>query len=258
MSNIINLVSESVFAEKMDLQNKFLAAIAANTGSPAVNSWSDVQALVRAGLADRVFSVGDVLVCKRNGELLSWDIIGIDCDTPTDKGLSHSITLMLHKVFSSRRFDEDADNCWKNSELRTWLNDTQNGFITGLDPDFTAVLGAVDKINAVPDANGSGTVTAETSSELIFIPSKTELFGTPTFGIAEGTKYPYFTGNEDREKYRNNAEKISFYYTRSVANVYGGTALSSDRIVLVNGTAGTEYAAAVPGAYGVVPTCCVV
>lgn len=59
-------------------------------------SWNDVQKLVRLGLASRVFSIGDQLVCQRNGENLVWDIIGIDHDTPTDTKLTHSLTLQLH------------------------------------------------------------------------------------------------------------------------------------------------------------------
>lgn len=258
MSNIINLVSESVFSEKMDIQNAFLAAIAANSGSPSVNSWADVQALVRAGLADKVFSVGDRLVCERNGSEIVWDIIGIDCDTPTDKGFTHSLTLQMHTVFASRVFDADADNNWKNSDLRVWLNNAQNGFAAGLDSDFTAVLGQVDKITAVPAADGSGTMTGEVTTELFFIPSKTEIFGIENFGVAEGVPYPFFNGNNSRLKYRDNAELISYYYTRSVGCAYGSSNPSGNRIVLVNGKTGTEYVAAVPGAYGAAPTCCVV
>ena len=255
MSNIINLVSESVFSEKMDIQNAFLAAIASNTGSPSVNSWADVQALVRAGLAAKVFSVGDMLVCQKNGSEIVWDIIGIDCDTPTDKGYTHSLTLQTHKVFISRKFNTTAENGWKNSELRSWLNDAQNGFASDLDADFTAVLGAVDKKTAVPD---SDTMITDITSDIFFIPSGTEMFGSQTFGIAEGVKYPFYAANADRLKYRNDNTPVSFYWTRSLGSMYGSTVISTDRAYTVNGVTGAQSTAAVNITGGTAPACCVV
>lgn len=103
MSNILNLLSEETFAakmdmqaEKMDMQNALLAAMATQSGGLPISSWSDVQQLVRLGLASKLFSVGDQLVCNRGEETLVWDIIGIDHDTPTDKTKTHSMTLQLH------------------------------------------------------------------------------------------------------------------------------------------------------------------
>lgn len=255
MSNIINLVSESVFSEKMDIQNAFLAAIASNTGSPSVNSWADVQALVRAGLAAKVFSVGDMLVCQKNGSEIVWDIIGIDCDTPTDKGYTHSLTLQTHKVFISRKFNTTAENGWKNSEMRSWLNDAQNGFASGLDADFTAVLGAVDKKSAVPD---SDTMITDITSDIFFIPSRTEMFGLQTFGIAEGVKYPFYVGNAERLKYQSDNMPVPFYWTRSIGSMYGSTAISTNRAYIINGSTGIESNAAVTTPQGVAPACCVV
>lgn len=258
MSNVINLVSESVFSEKMDAQNAFLAAIAANTGNPVVNSWADVQVLVRAGLADKVFSVGDILICSRNGTAVAWDIVGIDCDIPTDKNFTHSLTLQTHKSFTVMAFDTAGSNEWRTSSLREWLNNSQNGFVSGLDSDFTAVLGAVDKITAVHDETDSSVMVADISSDLFFIPSRTEYFGTQTFGVAEGVRYPYYTGNNDRIKYKDNSSQILLYYSRSAAFVSGGSAPSTNRIYLVNGQTGSETTIAVPGYYGVAPACCVV
>ena len=102
MSNIFNFVSEETFSEKMDTQNQFLAAIAtAQGGSLKPTAWSDVQAIVRAGLASKVFAIGDQLVCEKNGSQLVWDIIGIDHDTPADPQFKHSMTLQLHDCFGT-------------------------------------------------------------------------------------------------------------------------------------------------------------
>ena len=106
MSNIFNLVSEETFVEKMDTQNQFLAAlVSAQGGSLKPSAWSDVQAIVRAGLAHHVFSIGDQLTMKKGNDTLVWDIIGIDHDTPTDPQFTHSLTLQLHDCYAGTQFD---------------------------------------------------------------------------------------------------------------------------------------------------------
>lgn len=64
-----------------------------------INSWVDVQKAVRSGMANKIFSIGDQLSCKKGGDVLVWDIIGIDHDTPADSQFTHSMTLQLHDCF---------------------------------------------------------------------------------------------------------------------------------------------------------------
>lgn len=66
-----------------------------------VNSWADVQSIVRAGMAAKFFAVGDQLTCQKDGTNLVWDIIGIDHDTPADPQYTHSMTLQLHDCFQT-------------------------------------------------------------------------------------------------------------------------------------------------------------
>lgn len=61
----------------------------------AVSTWSDVQKIVRLGKAQEKFSLGDRFQCRRGEDLLTWEVIGIDCDTPDESGLVHSMTLQL-------------------------------------------------------------------------------------------------------------------------------------------------------------------
>lgn len=71
-----------------------------------IESWEDVQKVVRKGLASDIFTIGDQLTCKRGSDTLVWDVIGIDHDIPTDKNLKHSLTLQLHNsIGSSEQFD---------------------------------------------------------------------------------------------------------------------------------------------------------
>ena len=109
MSNQFGFLSDDTFAEKMDTMNQFLAAIATGQGgSLKPTSWSDAQALVRKGLASKVFAVGDQLTCQKGSTTLVWDIIGFDIDTPADKQFTHSMTLQLHEVFDFVQFNAPA------------------------------------------------------------------------------------------------------------------------------------------------------
>ena len=75
-------------------------------GMVEVESWADVQKIVRAGMAGSFFSVGDQLTCQKDGVNLVWDIIGIDHDMPADLQYTHSMTLQLHDTLSTRiQFD---------------------------------------------------------------------------------------------------------------------------------------------------------
>lgn len=70
-----------------------------------LTSWKMLQDMVRLGRAKEVLSVGDQLVCRRNGVDLVWDVLGIDCDTPADSQFTHSVTLGLHDCLAGLQFD---------------------------------------------------------------------------------------------------------------------------------------------------------
>ena len=117
----IDIASNSALlsvADKLDMQNIFLAAIAGKDNGLPINDWGSVQAIVRAGLAPKVFAVGDQLSCNHEtyGELV-WDIVGFDHDIPTDKNLTHSMTLMLHNPINKSEFDSAEYLFFANEEL---------------------------------------------------------------------------------------------------------------------------------------------
>ena len=74
-------------------------------GTANLKSWKEVQELIRAGFAPKILKVGDQLECQRDGVKLTWDIIGLDCDTPVNPGLTHSMTLQLHDGWKLLQFD---------------------------------------------------------------------------------------------------------------------------------------------------------
>lgn len=103
MINQFGFVSEDNFSEKMDTQNALLLALVeAQGGTAKPTSWANVQALVRAGLHKKVFAIGDQLVCQKGSSNITWDVIGIDHDTPADSQFTHSLTLQLHDCLSSQ------------------------------------------------------------------------------------------------------------------------------------------------------------
>ena len=102
MIHQFGFVSEETFAEKMDTQNQFLAALVETQGGTMKpTSWANVQALVRAGLHKKFFAIGDQLVCQKGSSNITWDVIGIDHDIPADRRFTHSLTLQLHDCLPS-------------------------------------------------------------------------------------------------------------------------------------------------------------
>src|SRR5690554_6333943 len=69
---------------KVDLSNRLLALISHGQTKAVLNSWQQVQHIVRAGLHHQVFQIGDQFVALFDGEPFVWDVIGIDHDKPTD------------------------------------------------------------------------------------------------------------------------------------------------------------------------------
>lgn len=70
-----------------------------------VTSFYDVQTIVRAGLANRYFKVGDTLRSKKGDSFIEWTVIGIDEDTPSDTRYTHSLTLMAKNAINSFQYD---------------------------------------------------------------------------------------------------------------------------------------------------------
>lgn len=140
MSNVLNLVSEESFIEQTDKVARYLAMIAAqgNNGFKPT-SWAGVQTLVREGLADKVFAIGDQLTCQCGNDTLVWDIIGIDHDTPADPQFTHSLTLQLHDCFPTiLQFDAPeafyyAENGLKAGTYHFTINSTDYQFTLASD-----------------------------------------------------------------------------------------------------------------------------
>jgi hypothetical protein len=216
----MNIPNEVLFAKIKKLQREFdfLA------GRYTPDSWQDVQDIVRAGMAHKIFRVGDQFVATFNGQPVVWDVIGIDHDKPTDPRFTHSLTIQSHDILLTAQFDApepdnpDGDrqqygnNRYIHSVIRQWLNSEEEeftwqpqheydapptgalydgpGFLKLLDPELVAVLGAVDKQvarNTVTDGGGQ-----DLFSDKVFLLSVVEVYGGSEGTTSGEAPYPYY------------------------------------------------------------------
>lgn len=69
-----------------------------------IDSFEDVQRIVRMGLADKVFTVGDQFTATYNGIPYVWEVIGINHDKPSDPKYKHSLTIQAHECLLNAQF----------------------------------------------------------------------------------------------------------------------------------------------------------
>ena len=116
MPEIFNLPTK----EQFDTQNALLASIASHINAEGikVSNWEDVQRIVRMGLADKVFHIGDQFISSygESGQIV-WDVIGINHDIPTDKKYINSLTLQAHDCIMDCQFDAPEALYYATAEL---------------------------------------------------------------------------------------------------------------------------------------------
>jgi hypothetical protein len=129
---------------------------------------------------------------------------------------------------------------WRESAIRQWLNsnkiagewwqpqnnwdrppdyaDTMNGFMYDLDPDFIEVIGRTSKItarNTVSDGGGT-----DTTEDLFFLLSQTEVYGGQISGIDEGQAYTFYSENSTLSAPGTNSDANRITYRNGSANRY--------------------------------------
>jgi len=177
-----------------------------------------------------------------------------------------------HRIrYGSNRYSQSAIKQWLNSnaEGNAWWTPTNIydrpssnvatvGFLNGMDEDFLAVLGAVNKrtaLNTVTDGGGY-----EDSSELMFLISRSEVYGGKENSVDEGSPYQYYselsdlssagTGTDsNRIKYLNGSAR--YWWLRSPNSGYGNYV----RCVYTTGNVNVSYA---NYSNGVAPACCII
>lgn len=171
---------------------------------------------------------------KYNGKPVIWKI----ADKNHSGYPSNTVTLISDKILSIKAFDgreprnndsnrqSNGNNYYKYSNLLQWLNsgssnwystqhgadappnsnnvntwnpyDSEPGFLYNFSSDFknAMVSTSLKTVRHSLDGGGSETVTSK-----IFLASTTEVGLDNENGIAEGTRFPIFDGNESRKAY---------------------------------------------------------
>ena len=85
----------------------------------APNKYQAIQALVRSNTASDFFTVHESqLTSTRGSDTLTWDILGINHDTPSDPQYTRSMTLQLHDQFpTAMQFDAPEAFYYCETEL---------------------------------------------------------------------------------------------------------------------------------------------
>ncbi len=84
----------------------------------APTHWAEVQQIVRNGLAQSTFSVGDTFQCMHSDlGLLTWQIVGFDANTPSDEAYTHSMTLQLKDPVQTLSYDGPDFFYWAQEEM---------------------------------------------------------------------------------------------------------------------------------------------
>lgn len=200
----------------------------------ATNSWERVQEVVRSGIADKVFNIGDELICNYNFAGTSYEFPWIvtafrDVELEDGEVVPGMVLMAKYATCESLQFDAPEPNNtdsnikkygynrWSKSAYRQWLNsdapagewwkaqsetdvapsqlNTYAGFIRGLDADFTAVVGTT-KIKTATNTVTDGGVIEETSDRF-WLPSVEEMYGVPQVSGVEGEYFPYWKEKMD-------------------------------------------------------------
>lgn len=284
MSNILNFLSEEVFAEKMDRQNELLEYLVrlqnGETLPPAEYSYAQMQHIVRLGLGSTFFPLGSQVDVRRGNDTLVFDVVAHNVAVPADTSRSHSMTLMLHNCPYILMFDNKepnnsdsnrksyGNNRYAHSAVRQWLNSSADagswwsaqhsadaapdyanntdGFMKGIDSDFLAVIGKTKIIVAKNTiTDGGGSETL--SDEYFYLPSNTEVGLANENSIAEGALFPYFSDNASRIKY-NTSGSAQWWWLRTP---YSGGSCDVRGVY----TSGTLSYSRAYYSYGVAPAC---
>lgn len=181
---------------------------------PGRIDWQAVKAICQSGRAAEMLPVGTVLTAQHKTlGGICWRVC---------KATAHHIWLVATRPVCNFTFDacereENSEskplpnsgrqygyNCWCESAIRQWLNSEScagnwwepanpwdaepdehretEGFLVGFDRDFVAALASTDVVTA--NAEGK----ADTTSDRMFLLSRTEVFGGENNGVAEGCK----------------------------------------------------------------------
>ena len=254
-------------------------------GKITIDSWLDAQYIVRKGLADKYFNIGDQFISSYDGGEIIWEVIGLDVDTPADSNFVHSMTIQTKDCLHDIQFDAPepnnpdsnrktyGNNRYIHSAVRQWLNSNESafnwqsqhaydakptssldlyegaGFLSRLDPELVAVIGEVNKKvarNTVTDGGGQ-----DNFNDKVFLLSQKEVGLGEEGNVAGEFVYPFYDGisNAGRIKQLNGSNRYWWLRSPYVSSSY------YVRHVYTVGSLNSDLATY---AYGVSPACVII
>ena len=197
----------------------------------ADNTWEEIIAVCRTGIAPDSWAVGDSKSMTIGGTAYQVDIIGKNHDEYADGSGMAPLTFQLHDCYSEAKqmYSTNLSGLgWKNTDMRL----TYLPAILALMP--AEVQNGVRAVNKKTSEGGNST-TIETVSDTLFLLSEVEIFGTASSSVAgEGSQYDYYKAGNPKIKKREGVDE--FWWERSSAS--GGMFCR----VRANGQTGTSGA----------------
>ena len=197
----------------------------------ADNTWEEIIAVCRTGIAPDSWAVGDSKTMNIGGTAYQVDIIGKNHDEYADGSGTAPLTFQLHDCYSEAKqmYSTNLSGLgWKNTDMRL----TYLPAILALMP--AEVQNGIHAVNKKTSEGGNST-TIETVSDTLFLLSEVEIFGTASSSVSgEGSQYDYYKAGNPKIKKREGVDE--FWWERSSAS--GGMFCR----VRANGQAGASNA----------------
>lgn len=243
-STLLKLVAE------LKTRNTILSVLAEDTpGTHPVENLKDIQTIVKAGLAPRIFAVGQqIIVPYTYNDVVydcPFDILGFQPVTLEDGTVGPGMQLGMHyATIESMQFDApeptnpDANiqkygyNRYRDSAMRQWLNsdadrnewwnktsDTDvapaqlnqyKGFMAGFEEEFLSILGNVKIQVAANTVTDGGEI--DVMYDKFYLPSLEEMCGVPQMAGVEGSAFEYWKQATGLEAPNNAANVGRIFY----------------------------------------------
>lgn len=179
----------------------------------ADNTWEEIIAMCRTGIAPDSWAVGDSKSMTIGGTAYQIDIIGKNHDDYADGSGKAPLTFQLHDCYGEAKqmYSTNLSGLgWKNTDMRLTYLPT----ILALMP--TEVQSGIHAVNKKTSEGGNST-TIETVSDTLFLLSEVEIFGTASSSVAgEGSQYDYYKAGNPKIKKREGVDE--FWWERSSAS----------------------------------------
>lgn len=168
-----------------------------------VISLEDLRTIVRNGEARNVITEGDQLCINFDGEIVPYDVIGIDVDKAADEKIVHTITIQAHELIEEHQFSTKGNtednyikfNKWEDSEIRAYLNSDE----------YAIRCSKLDEY-AIPVIKDN--TDGKTTEDKFFLLSASEY-------DAQSTPYPYYKDKPHRAAKHAKNDFNDYQFTRS-------------------------------------------